>query len=84
MFLKQFLVVYKNWEPVDIRQSPEAASPVSLPTEYSQHHDVIFGCSIGHPAEIIITLIEEITHITAMVSECKLSLTCCILGYLGM
>lgn len=69
MFLKQFLVVYKNWKPVDLRQSPEAASPAFPPTEYSQHHDVIFGCTIGHPAEITVTLIEEITHITAMVSE---------------
>ncbi|KAL1821830.1 hypothetical protein ACET3Z_016699 [Daucus carota] len=69
MFLKQFLIVYKNWKPVDLRQSQGDASPAFPPAEYSQHDDVIFGCSFGHPAEITITLIEEITHINTIVSE---------------
>lgn len=77
MFLKQFLIVYKNWKPVDLRQSQGDASPAFPPAEYSQHDDVIFGCSFGHPAEITITLIEEITHINAIVSECKLALLLC-------
>lgn len=72
MFLKQFLIVYKNWEPVDLGQSPEADLPAFPPSEYSQHDDVVFGCSAGHPAEIIVVLIEELTHITALVTECKL------------
>ncbi|KAK1395990.1 Beach domain-containing protein b [Heracleum sosnowskyi] len=69
MFLKQFIIVYKNWKPVDPRQSPQAAASASPPVECSQQVDVIFGCSSGHPAEIVLALTEEISHITAMVSE---------------
>lgn len=72
MFLKQFIIVYKNWKPVDSWQSPQAAASASPPVECSQQADVIYGCSAGHPAEIVLALTEEISHITAMVSECKL------------
>lgn len=32
---------------------------------------VVIGCSFGHPAEIIHVIAEEVTTITAMVTECK-------------
>lgn len=68
VFLKQFLTVFKNWEPDNGGQLPEAASI----TEYSMRvNDIVVGCSAGHPAEIILTLIEEIGQLTTLVSECK-------------
>ncbi|KAA8528370.1 hypothetical protein F0562_035725 [Nyssa sinensis] len=68
MFLKQFLIVYKNWEPVG--QSTVAALSAVPPVEYSQYFDdIVVGCSTGHPAEIILSLIEELKHITALVAE---------------
>ena len=70
IFLKQFLVIYKNWEPCE----SDCSSEVALSGENSQHPDeVIIGCSAAHPAEIIVVLIEEVTHITTMVTECKLT-----------
>ncbi|XP_071693148.1 BEACH domain-containing protein B isoform X2 [Rutidosis leptorrhynchoides] len=60
IFLKQFLVIYKNWEPFDSDSS----------SEDSQNPDeVISGCSAAHPAEILVNLIEEVTHITAVLTE---------------
>nr|XP_027094520.1 BEACH domain-containing protein B isoform X2 [Coffea arabica]XP_027094521.1 BEACH domain-containing protein B isoform X3 [Coffea arabica] len=70
VFLKQFLIVYRNWEPPNVGQSPDHASS-ALPVEYSAHpSDVVIGCSNGHPSEIIHVLAEEVTQITAMVTEC--------------
>ncbi|XP_076899562.1 BEACH domain-containing protein B isoform X2 [Bidens hawaiensis] len=61
IFLTQFLVTYKNWEPFDLDDSSG---------EDSQNPDeVIIGCSAAHPAEIIVVLVEEVTHITSMVTE---------------
>ncbi|KAA8521335.1 hypothetical protein F0562_012008 [Nyssa sinensis] len=66
MFLKQFLIVYKNWEPLG--QSIVAAFPAVPPVEYSQYFDdTVVGCSTGHPVEII--LIEELKHMTTLVAE---------------
>lgn len=72
VFLKQFLVVYKNWEPENPGELPEFASVSIQSGEYSLYSDdVIIGCFAGHPAEIILTLTEEVTQITALVTECK-------------
>ena len=65
--------MYKNWEPVDLGQSPEVVSSAAPPAEYSQRFDdVVLGCHAGHPAEIILALTEEVKNITASVTECKL------------
>ncbi|OMO50809.1 hypothetical protein CCACVL1_30251 [Corchorus capsularis] len=73
IFLKQFLTVFKNWEPVNSGQLPEAASTTLQPAEYSTSvNDVVVGCSAGHPSEIILALTEEIAQLTTLVSECKL------------
>ncbi|KAE8714372.1 Binding isoform 4 [Hibiscus syriacus] len=70
VFLKQFLTVFKNWEPVNGGQLPEAASTTVPLSGYSTGvNDVVFGCSAGHPAEIILTLIEEIGKLTTVVSD---------------
>ncbi|CAH9105180.1 unnamed protein product [Cuscuta epithymum] len=72
IFLKQFLVVFKNWEPVNIEQSVEGILCAST-SEGSKHGpDVVLGCSFGHPAEIILCLTEELAQITIIVSEYQL------------
>ncbi|EXB79620.1 BEACH domain-containing protein lvsC [Morus notabilis] len=70
VFLKQFIVVYKNWEPENYGQMSEAASTSILLAEHSSHFDdVIVGCFAGHPAEVILTLAEEVKQVTALVTE---------------
>lgn len=72
VFLKQFLVVYKNWEPVDFGQLPEVASTLIEPEEFMPYsNDVVVGCSAGHPSEVISILTEEITVLTSLITECK-------------
>jgi WD40 repeat protein len=61
IFLKQFIIVYKNWEPVNLVQSPDSDSS----------SDVI-GCSSGHPAEVITMLIDEVTQLTTLITELAL------------
>lgn len=72
IFLKQFLVIYKNWEPFDSDSSSDAAlSDVSSGEDSQNPDEVIIGCSAAHPAEILVILIEEVTHIIAILTECK-------------
>ena len=78
VFLKQFLIVYKNWEPVDSGQFLDTASSAAPTGEYSSRFDdIVVGCSAGHPAEIILVLTEEVGQLTALVTECKLALINC-------
>lgn len=69
IFLKQFLVIYKNWEPVYPGQLAEVALSAASTAEYTHSNDVVIGCSTGHPTEIILTLIEEVVHVTALITE---------------
>ncbi|KAL9450104.1 hypothetical protein AB3S75_011937 [Citrus x aurantiifolia] len=70
VFLKQFLIVFRNWEPVNGGLLPEPSSTSIRSTEYLPHFDdIVVGCFAGHPAEIIILLIEEVTHLTTYVTE---------------
>ncbi|KAL6995198.1 hypothetical protein U1Q18_005333, partial [Sarracenia purpurea var. burkii] len=69
VFLKQFLIIYKNWEPEYPGQFAEVAMSAASPAEYTHGDDIVVGCSGGHPAEIILTLIEEVTRITSLVTE---------------
>ncbi|KAM6596704.1 hypothetical protein CsatA_007228 [Cannabis sativa] len=75
VFLKQFLVVYKKWEPDNFGQLSDAAS-TSIPLAELPSHfgDVVIGCFAGHPAEIIWTLSEELKQITALVTDLSTSL----------
>ncbi|XWS25391.1 hypothetical protein CRYUN_Cryun27aG0064600 [Craigia yunnanensis] len=77
VFLKQFLTVFKNWEPVNGGQLLEAASTTVQPVEYSTSvNNIVVGCSAGHPAEIILTLTEEIVKLTTLVSELNTGAGC--------
>ncbi|KAJ7958905.1 BEACH domain-containing protein [Quillaja saponaria] len=74
VFLKQFIVVYKDWEPINSGISSEAASTSAQYVEYSSYSgDLVVGCSAGHPAEVILMLSEEITHLCALVTELNTS-----------
>ncbi|XP_051118042.1 BEACH domain-containing protein B isoform X2 [Andrographis paniculata] len=66
IFLKQFLTVFGNWKPLNLGQIPE--EPLSTSTEeYTQNiGDVVVGCSFGHPPDIILALIEEVSQIASL------------------
>nr|GLL18344.1 BEACH domain-containing protein B isoform X1 [Ipomoea trifida] len=72
IFLKQFLVVFRNWEPINLAQSREAVSVASTTEGSKLVTDVVLGCSFGHPAEIILCLIEELEQITILINEYQL------------
>jgi len=68
VFIKQFVIGYKDWEPVNSGILLESASVESLSTA----DDVVVGCSAGHPVEVIRVLTEEVTQLTSLVTDCKL------------
>lgn len=72
IFLKQFLVIYKNWKPVYPGQLAEVAFSAASAVEYTHADDIVVGCSTGHPAEIILAFIQEVVHVTALITECEL------------
>ncbi|KAM7253246.1 hypothetical protein ACFE04_025864 [Oxalis oulophora] len=70
VFLKQFLFVFKNWEPLNGGHLPEVPSTTAQPAQYSSNFScTVVGCFAGHPAEFILTLIEELTQLIAFISE---------------
>ncbi|XP_020218624.1 BEACH domain-containing protein B isoform X2 [Cajanus cajan] len=70
VFVKQFVIAYNNWEPVNSGILLESASIESL----SSADDVVVGCSAGHPVEVIRVLIEEVTHLSSLVTELNASM----------
>lgn len=68
VFIKQFVVVYKDWEPVNSGILLEPASAESS----SSADDVVIGCSAGHPVEVIRILVDEATQLSSLVTECKM------------
>jgi len=70
VFIKQFVIAYKDWEPVNLGILLESTSVESL----SSADDVVVGCSAGHPVEVIRVLIEEVTQLSSLVTECKLQI----------
>ncbi|XP_057986936.1 BEACH domain-containing protein B isoform X2 [Hevea brasiliensis] len=74
VLLKQFLTVYKNWEPVNAVQLPETASRTASCSDYPlRDDDVVVGCSAGHPAEVILLLTEEIINLTTLVTDLNIT-----------
>ncbi|TKY74425.1 BEACH domain-containing protein lvsC [Spatholobus suberectus] len=70
VFIKQFVIAYKDWEPVNSGILLESASVESL----SSADDVVVGCSAGHPVEVIRVLIEEVTQLCSLVTELNTSM----------
>lgn len=70
VFIKQFVVVYKDWEPVNSGILLESAS-VEI---FSSADDVVIGCSAGHPIEVIRVLVDEVTQLSSLVTELSTSI----------
>ncbi|OIW14558.1 hypothetical protein TanjilG_14944 [Lupinus angustifolius] len=70
VFIKQFVVHYKDWEPVNSGILLESTSAENFPSD----EDVVVGCSAGHPIEVIRVLIEEITQLSSLVTELNTSM----------
>lgn len=68
IFLKQFLIVYRDWQPLNPLQSPEDHGFVQ-PMDSHHFGEVVVGCSFGHPTEIIAVLIDEVAQMMALVNE---------------
>ncbi|KAH0695321.1 hypothetical protein KY285_022418 [Solanum tuberosum] len=68
IFLKQFLIVYRDWQPINPLHSPEDHGFVQ-PVDSQHSGDVVVGCSFGHPYEIIAVLIEEVAQMITLVNE---------------
>ncbi|VFQ86787.1 unnamed protein product [Cuscuta campestris] len=72
IFLKQFLVVFQNWEPVSIELSRDVVNSASTSEVAKQGPDVVLGCTFGHPAEIVLCLTEDLAQITSIINEYQL------------
>lgn len=68
VFIKQFVAAFKDWEPVNSGILLESASVENFPST----DDVVIGCSSGHPVEVIRVLVEEVTQLSSLVTECKM------------
>lgn len=62
IFLLHFIQTYNNWEP----RNHGILTEREIGTE-----DSIAGCSFGHPSEVMLILVQELTHITSLVSDSK-------------
>ncbi|XP_066329470.1 BEACH domain-containing protein B-like isoform X1 [Miscanthus floridulus] len=59
-FVMHFIKAFKDWEPGHIEQSVD---------HESLSDDTVLGCSTGHPSEVILILIQEISQITSSITE---------------
>lgn len=60
IFVLHFIQAFKDWEPHRIDQSVDRRSVSD---------DTVIGCSGGHPSEVILILVQEISHLTSFVTE---------------
>ncbi|XP_078166919.1 binding protein isoform X2 [Carex rostrata] len=60
IFLLHFIQTYNNWEP----RNHGILTEREIGTE-----DSIAGCSFGHPSEVMLILVQELTRITSLVSD---------------
>uniref|UniRef100_A0A0D9YMP2 BEACH domain-containing protein n=1 Tax=Oryza glumipatula TaxID=40148 RepID=A0A0D9YMP2_9ORYZ len=60
IFIMHFVQAFKEWEPQYTEQSVDQ-EPIS--------DDTVLGCSRGHPSEIILILVQEVSQITSFITE---------------
>ncbi|KAJ4757798.1 BEACH domain-containing protein B [Rhynchospora pubera] len=60
IFLLHFIQTYNNWEP---------RNHGVLTEREAGNEDTIAGCSFGHPSEVMLILVQELTRITSLVSD---------------
>ncbi|WVZ77791.1 hypothetical protein U9M48_025613 [Paspalum notatum var. saurae] len=59
-FVMHFVKAFKDWEPGHIERSFD---------QESLSDDTVLGCSTGHPSEVILILVQEISQITSSITE---------------
>ncbi|CAJ2641153.1 unnamed protein product [Trifolium pratense] len=69
VFIKQFVVAFNDWEPVNSGILLESTSE-----NFSSADDVVLGCSAGHPVEVIRVLVDEVTQLSSLVTELSTSI----------
>ncbi|CAL1395487.1 unnamed protein product [Linum trigynum] len=69
VFLKQFVAAFKSWVPVNAGPFIETTPTTNATESPLCRADVVVSCFVGHPVEIILTLIEEIGHITTLIAD---------------
>ena len=62
IFVLQFVETFRDWGPHPIEQ---------LVDQELGNNETIVGCSCGHPSEVILILIQEISLITSTFTESK-------------
>jgi hypothetical protein len=70
VFIKQFVVAFNDWEPVNSGILLESTSVEN----FSSADDVVIGCSAGHPVEVIRVLVDEVTQLSSLVTELSTSI----------
>uniref|UniRef100_A0A0D9VCI8 BEACH domain-containing protein B n=1 Tax=Leersia perrieri TaxID=77586 RepID=A0A0D9VCI8_9ORYZ len=60
IFVMHFIQAFKEWEPHYIEQSAD---------QESISDDTVVGCSSGHPSEVILILVQEVSQITSFITE---------------
>ncbi|TVU00170.1 hypothetical protein EJB05_54428 [Eragrostis curvula] len=60
IFVLHFVKVFKHWDPDHTEQSVDQESLLD---------DTVLGCYIGHPSEVILILVQEISQITSSITE---------------
>lgn len=68
IFIMHFLHIYDNWEPDNSLKLQD----------FGENYT---GCSFGHPAEILLVLVQEIALLTTSITACKFSPIFCYLSY---
>lgn len=64
-FVSKFAETFRDWGPRPVEPSfdQEVGS--------NNSNETVIGCSCGHPSEVILILIQEISLITATITESK-------------
>ncbi|CAN6454099.1 unnamed protein product [Victoria cruziana] len=73
VFVKHFVLVYKDWNPIYPKFPKEASTATHLLDYISHTDDVAVGCSAGHPAEVVIALTQEIAAVANAVTSLQFS-----------
>lgn len=62
IFVLQFVETFRDWGPHPTEQ---------LVDQELENNETVVGCSCGHPSEVILILIQEISLITSTFTESK-------------
>ncbi|EPS68659.1 hypothetical protein M569_06109, partial [Genlisea aurea] len=75
IFLKQFLITFLEWKPLNLIQTPGEEYAVSSVGHMQNVDDVVVGCSFGHPADVILAFIDEMCLLTKLLTNSQLDCT---------